>query len=295
VSAAATAGAGIGIWTAVMNNVQKTTLPFGHGRLPNQTLSRITGTFGGANADAARLDWELTEPQSIQGEMTGTWKARDNRRFWVWDYLTYYGTHVGVAGGAPSMNDACFTVAKVEAPFGIYTRRGSSTGCYPYNRPSRGTAYLFGFSEAADFHLTDITLSTNTFGGVSPLAVGIPTAPSTNIAGNVSGSRLVPQFGTTALAVLPGFVGRIPGGQSAADGRSPSPVLYKIAPASTFAAEVASTFYDDIGQPASRYFDDLDEVGAFTDWCDTEIVGIRATLHAEPINYPVYFCRTRVE
>ncbi|HWL63552.1 MAG TPA: hypothetical protein VNQ32_12185 [Steroidobacteraceae bacterium] len=295
VSAAATAGAGIGIWTAVMNNVQKSTMPFGYGRFPDQTLSRITGTFGGANANAARLDWELTEPQSIQGEMTGTWAARDNRRFWVWDYLTYYGTHVGVVGGAPSMNDACFTVAEVEAPFGIYTRRGSSTGCYPYNRPSRGTAYLFGFSEAADFHLTDITLSTNTFVGVAPLAVGIPTAPSTNIAGNVSGSRLVPQFGTTALAVLPGFVGRIPGGQSAADGRSPSPIVYKIAPASAFAAEVASTFYDDIGEPASRYFDDLDEVGPFTDWCQTEILAIRATLHAEPINYPVYFCRTRAE
>lgn len=303
VSAAATAGAGIGIWTAVMRNVQKTTVPFGYGRVPDQTLSRITGRFGGADAQVARLDWELTEPQSIQGEMTGTWKARDNRRFWVWDYLTYYGTHVGVAGGAPSMNDACFTVAKVEAPFGIYTRRGTSTGCYPYNRPSRGTAYLFGLSEAADFHLTDVTLSTNTFVGVAPLAVGIappPPAPPAQpnplgYAASVSGSRLVPQFGTTALAVLPGFVGRIPGGQTAADGRSPSPILYKIAPASSFAAEVASTFFDDIGQPASRYFDDLDEVGPFTDWCQTEILAIRATLHAEPINYPVYFCRSRAE
>src|SRR5690606_6312965 len=148
-------GGGIGIWNAVMNNVQKGTVPFDLGRSASapQTLGRITGSFG----TSPKLDWELTEPQSLDGEMTGTWAARDNRRFWVWDYLTYYGTHVGVVGGAPSMNDACFTVAKVDASFGIYTRRGTSTGCYPYNRPARGAGYLFGFAEAVDFHLTDTT------------------------------------------------------------------------------------------------------------------------------------------
>src|SRR5690606_8090957 len=41
------AGAGIGLWTAVMHDVQKTTVPFGHGRQPDQTLTRITGRFGG--------------------------------------------------------------------------------------------------------------------------------------------------------------------------------------------------------------------------------------------------------
>jgi hypothetical protein len=285
VSAVPTVGAGIGVWTAVMTNVQKTTTPFGEGRNPNQMLSRITGTFGGAVAADARLDWVLTEPQSLIGEMTGTWVARDNRRFWAWDYLTYYGTHVGVANGAPSMNDACFTMAEVEAPFGTYTRRGVSTGCYPYNRAARGVVYLSGFAESADFHLTDVTVSTNTFVGVA----GLNTETGTHVVG----SRLLPQFGTTALTVLPGFVGRIPGGQSAADGRSPSPVIYKIAPASTFASSVADTFYVDIAQPASRYFDDLAQVGPFTDWCQTEILGIRATLNGEPINRTFYFCRSR--
>jgi hypothetical protein len=278
------AGAGIGMWTAMMTNVQKTTVTFGEGRAPNQTLSKITGTFGGATSAVARLDWELTEPQSITGEMTGTWTASDNRRFWVWDYLTYYGTQVGVANGSPTMNDACFTVAQAQASYGIYTRRGSSTGCYAYNRPARGAAYLFGVAEAADFHLTDMTLSTNTFVGVAPLA--------TATGGNVAGSRLAPQFGTTALAVLPGFAGRIPGGQSAADGRSPSPVVYKIAPAASFASSVATTVFDDIGQPAARYFDDVATPGKF-DWCPTEILGIRATRNGEPQNFPVYFCRTR--
>lgn len=212
----------------------------------------------------------------------------------MWDYLTYFGTHVGVVGGAPSLNDACFTVGDVEASHGIYTRRGTVTGCYAFNRPARGSAYLFSYVETVDFHLTDSTVSTNTFMGVSSL--GTMNWPSSQAFPNyLSGSRLVPQFGTTALAVLPGFVGRIPGGQTAADGRSPSPVFYKIAPASTFAAEVATTVFSEVGEPASRYFDDLDEVGPFTDWCQTEILGIRASLHGNPLNYPVYLCRTRVE
>jgi hypothetical protein len=295
VTAAATAGAGIGVWTAVMNNVQKSTVVFGQGRNPAQVLRRITGTFGGADAAAARLDWQLTEPQSLAGEMTGTWVSRDNRRFWVWDYLTYYGTHVGVANGSPSMNDACFTVAQASASYGVYTRRGSSTGCYPYNRPARSTAYLFGVAEAADFHLTDTTLASNTFTGVASLAFGIAAVTPTNPLGPlgpVPASRLVPQFGSTALRVLPGFAGRIPGGQSAADGRSPSPVVYKIAPAASFAASVATTVFEDIGEPASRYFDDVGTPGKFA-WCPTDILGIRATRNGEPLNFPVYFCRTR--
>jgi hypothetical protein len=178
-------------------------------------------------------------------------------------------------------------MAQVDAAYGIYTRRGTSTGCYPYNRPQRGLAYLFGVAEAADFHLTDSTLSTNTFMGVANLA--------SSTGGNVGSSRLAPQFGTSALAVLPGFIGRIPGGQSAADGRSPSPNVYKIAPASTFASEVATTFYADIGQAASRYFDNLDAMGDFTQWCQTEILAIRATRNGEPADLPVYFCRTRAE
>lgn len=280
------AGGGIGMWNAVMTGVQRSTITFnGGGRGQGQPLRRITGVFGGATATAARLDYELTEPQSIAGEMTGTWISRDHRRFWVWDYLTYYGTHVGVSGGAPSMNDACFTVADSAAAVGVYTRRGSSTGCYAYNRPARGTAYLFGFGEAADFHLTDVTLSTNTFVGVASLASAT--------GGSVASSRLAPQFGTTALAVLPGFVGRMPGGQTAADGRSPSPVVYLIAPAASFEATVGTTFYDDIGQPASAYFDDFADQPPFTDWCSTEVVGVRPTLNGRALNYPVYFCRTR--
>jgi hypothetical protein len=302
------AGAGTGIWTAAMNNVTKSTASFNLGRsvAAPQTLRRITGTFG--TGTDPRLSWELTEPQSVNNEMTGTWIARDHRRSWVWDYLTYFGTNVSVVGGAPSMNDACFTMADVEAAVGIYTRRGTSTLCLPLNRPSRTTtaSYLIGFTEAVDFHLTNVTASTNTFTGVAGLnnyAAPPCTAPATasgsfcldtagnRIFANVTGSRLVPQF----TGILPGFVGRIPGGNSAADGRSPSPIVYLIANSDQFAAKAASTTVVDAGGDlGTKYFDDLTAQGDFTTWCPgSQILGLRATLHGNPINYPIYLCRTR--
>jgi len=275
------AGAGIGIWNAVLNKVGKSTFTFGQGVNANQALSRITGTFG----TSPSLDWELTEPQSVNNEFTGSWISQDHRRFWVWDYLTNYGMHVGVLGGAPSLNDACYTMPDVRVSFGIYTRRGSNTGCYPFDRPVPGAFFTIGFVQSIDFHLTNVTAQSNVFVGVAGL--------NTAAAANVTGSRLVPQFGSSAAAVLPGFIGRIPGGQTASDGRSPSPTLFLIAPASEFGSKVASTFFADTGQPASLYFNNLDAAGSFADWCPTEILGIRSTLNGSPINYPVYLCRNR--
>ncbi len=152
----------------------------------------ITGTFGGDPQAAAtspvpstnnRLDWVLSEPRDIPGEMTGTFISQDHRRFWVWDASTYYGYHVGVEGGAASLNDACFTMEDLHQSEGIYTRRGTISGCYPFNRPYTGQFYGVGFAESVDY---------------------------------------------SSPAGLPGFVGRIPGGQSAADGRSPSPIYFYI-------------------------------------------------------------------
>jgi hypothetical protein len=276
-----TAGAGIGIWTAVLNNVQKSNFAFGQGVNPTQSLSRITGTFG----TSPSLQWELTEPQSVDNEFTGAWISEDHRRFWVWDYLTNYGMHVGVLGGAPSVNDACFTMPDVRVSYGIYTRRGSNTGCYPFDRPLPGAIFTLGFVQSIDFHLTNVTLSSNVFVGVA----GLNTAAGAN----VTGSRLVPQFGSAAAAVLPGFIGRIPGGNTASDGRSPSPTLFLIASADEFADEVASTFFTDTAQSAAVYFDDLEAQGSFADWCPTEVLGIRTTLNGAPSNKPVYLCRQR--
>jgi hypothetical protein len=97
------------------------------------------------------------------------------------------------------MNDACFTMEDLHASGGIYTRRGSGTGCYPFARPAPGQVpgYTLGTGES-----TDLTV----FG------------PAT--------TAIIPQ--------LPDYTGRIPGGNFAPGTTSPSPVYFQVAPAATF-------------------------------------------------------------
>lgn len=119
----------------------------------------ITGTFGpygsspvtGTGTFARQVDWELTEPVSIDGQITGAWASQDRRRIWVYDYNFLYGLHVGVNGGASNMQDACFAVSDFAAPTGFYTRRAQSTGCHPYLRPVPGVAILVQGVEIIDY------------------------------------------------------------------------------------------------------------------------------------------------
>src|SRR5262249_2986382 len=149
-------------------------------------------------------------------------------RVWMWDYRTYYGTAVGVLGGSPSMNDACFTMEDLHVSKGIFTRRGSLTGCWPFARPAvnQNPGYAVGFGTTESL---DLTAFGNGFGAV------------------------IPQ--------LPGFTGRIPGGQASPTASSPSPIYFQVAPAATF-FDVAD----------ATYFPEVD-----TSWCSTEILGMRTT------------------
>ena len=95
----------------------------------------------------------------------------------------------------------------------------------------------------------------------------------------------VPQFipttatstagGAVDIGTLPEYMARIPGGAQATDGRSPSPIYFHVAPAAQFYAAAPVEYF-----PPGP-----------TDWCTTEILGIRATLNTVPIHKPVYFCR----
>ena len=88
---------------------------------------------------AYRVSWVLEEPGQAAREMTGAWLTQDSRRLWVWDSRTYYGLAVGMMGGSPTMNDACFTMEDLTAAEGIYTRRGSGTGCFALLQGQRMT------------------------------------------------------------------------------------------------------------------------------------------------------------
>lgn len=212
---------------------------------------------------AQRVSWVLEEPPQIDDEMTGAWITEDSRRLWVWDYRTYYGTSVAVMGGSPSMNDACFTLENLHASSGIYTRRGSATGCFPFARPGNDpTSGLPGLS-VLDFATFTFTITPRN--GALP-AYQAGTAESVDLS-----------LSTTPLVQLPGYTGRHPGGEPAPGMSSPSPIYFQIAPAASFFATANATYFP----PAS------------TAWCTTEILGLRATANGFPINYPIYFCRTR--
>lgn len=240
---------------------------------PTTTTPTTTAT----NRVVQQVDWELSEVQSLNGEMTGGWVSKDRDRVWVYDKDTTYGYHVGV-NGFINIQSACFTIQHPSDPSGTFERRGSSTGCYAINRPrtvpfpgqTLAQIYFFSGAEAVD---NTYTLTTHT----SSTTVGAPTgaaaAGAVNLGSLVSTASLRDNF--------PNYEARIPGGQSAIDGRSPSPVYYHVAPVASFSTSADPDYF-----PAPTV--------PFNTWCSTEILGIRSTLNGIPFQQPVYFCRTRV-
>jgi hypothetical protein len=206
-------------------------------------------------ANGNRLKWELQEPPSINNEMTGAWMSRDYRRFWVWDHRTIYGFGAAVVGGHPSMNDACFTMENLHQSSGFYVRRGSGPGCHPFSQPASQPlpAQVYTHTQGSDSTDYPATI----------LAQGLP-------------------------ALLPGFIGRIPGGQVFPGNTTASPVQFHIAPAATFASTANPLYFPNLA-------------GVSFAWCtpsrpgDTaEVLGMRYTSNNEPVDIPVYMCRSKV-
>jgi hypothetical protein len=184
--------------------------------------------------------------------MTGAWLAQDSRRLWVFDRETYYGLHAGVVG-VYTVNDACFTMPDLSASSALYTRRPSINGCYPWPRPQTGQQPAYTFQGIVES--IDLKVATNSPSGTQWIGSGP---------------------GQVDIGTLPEYMARMPGASQAADGRSPSPMIFHIAPAAQFYTEAPAQYFPEEA----------------TEWCPSEILGIRATLNATPIHRPVYFCRS---
>jgi hypothetical protein len=224
---------------------------------------------------ARQVDWELTEVRNLDGEFTGGWISQDHRRFWVWDRAHTYGSHVGVNGFA-HMESACFVAKSPGSPSGTMQRRSGQTGCYPINRPRllpTPQAYTTLGLEGQDSMILQTTHVSST----------TSTAPAT-VGGAFATGNVVPGLHSTAqlAARFPNYEGRIPGGQSALDGRHVSPTYYHVAPAVTFSSSAPAMYFPAPAMP-------------FTSWCTTEILGLRATVNDVPFRQPVYLCRTRAQ
>lgn len=138
----------------------------------------------------------FTEPNSIPGQMTGSWVSEDSRRFWVFDFDNTTGFHAGV-NGPINVQDGCFVFDDAAAPTGYYTRRGGSTGCMTLSGQATTGGGGVRFIENYQTGFASIDFF----------------APSGNL-----------------TSAPPGFFGRFPGAQGAGDGRPPSPNLFEVIP-----------------------------------------------------------------
>jgi hypothetical protein len=72
--------------------------------------------------------WQLDEPLSLQGEMTGAWASADARQVWVYEANGYTGMYIGV-NGMGTAADSCWPIDPPSALSGYFSRRGNATTC----------------------------------------------------------------------------------------------------------------------------------------------------------------------
>jgi hypothetical protein len=95
---------------------------------PLTNVQRFPGPAARIDASFGAATWRLTEPESVEGQMAGTWATADHRRVWVFEAPTYNGFHAGV-NGLGNVQDGCFNIDDLTATTGFYTRRGNNTTC----------------------------------------------------------------------------------------------------------------------------------------------------------------------
>lgn len=121
-----------------LTNVVKTPAPNSRLTIPfTGKVAAISPATGTVNVP---LVWEMYEPKSVDGQMTGAWIPADHRRSWVFNFDDTTGIHFGV-NGPVNLQDGCFVFDDGTASSGYYTRRGGSTGCM-----TTGAGYATGFA-----------------------------------------------------------------------------------------------------------------------------------------------------
>lgn len=150
-----TTAAGVGSIRAT--NVVKT--PGEEGKL-SLTFSATSGT----PAVTTTRVWNLTEPDSIPGELTGTWVTADNLRVFAYNKNETYAFHMGL-NGQPNVQDLCFVVDEFSTQSGgRFGRRSGGTGnC---NIGGNGAAAI------RDIPTANVTGAARTFPRVIPSFTG---------------------------------------------------------------------------------------------------------------------------
>lgn len=192
---AQTPGVGAATGSVTATNVAKTPAP-------DSTLS-MTFTSGAST----RL-WTMSEPESIPGELTGTWVTEDHRRVFTYTKGQAFSFHMGVNGLA-NLQDACFLVTDDSTQSGgVITRHSGSA-----------------------------SVSAGGFNVIYTCAPGIINPGAANTLGrnpdlpHYAPKNSRPNFlgiGPTTPRIVPGFNGRFPGSALQLDNRPGSPVQFQV-------------------------------------------------------------------
>jgi hypothetical protein len=198
--------------------------------------SRITAFAGttGTGASITNTSWQLDEPSAVAGEIEGTWTTGilpggaqpDHRRVFIYNGSTTFGSQISAIGAAVNYGDACYFLYQldnepnVSTQEGYYARRGTS---------ANNTGNTTGGSEAS----TGCPI-----GSTTPAA----TAATLDYYQPVPIQRL-----------LLSYPWRLPGSNSGFDGRSPSPIFFRIVPGSGTTPDKITITASDQGvlQPAT--------------------------------------------
>lgn len=233
-----TAGGISAVPAATLTNVVKSSTS------PNRITAHVSGptntTTNGVTV-TTNVDWELNEVKQTAGKMRGSWVTDDHRRVWVYDDNTIFGFHVGVNGGAANLQDACYILYNeaanqdADAVKGFYSRRGTST--------TGGGDLSAGSTSQSSTGCPSATTTSFDSNGVPTIPTGVVSSTADIVDAVNNNSTTQEAFLATLYPAIPFpyFLGRIPGGQGAYNGRSPSPSPFLITPGTPDSVTVSAT------------------------------------------------------
>jgi len=178
------------------------------GAAPGSTLSLTFSSTSGSPAVTTTRLWTMTEPESIPGELTGTWVTPDHRRMFAYNKGETFAFHIGV-NGMGNLQDVCMIVIDGSTQSeGIITKHAGS---------SSNSSFQYTCAPGASNIPVSIFAAYNTRTPDLPHYAAKNSTPSS-------------LSGPTTPRVVPGFIGRFPGAGSQLDNRPNSPAQFSVTP-----------------------------------------------------------------
>lgn len=207
--------------TVTASNVVKSINAAGLGTFSMQ----FSGTAAGQPVN--RL-WTMTEPDLIEGELTGAWVTADHRRMFSYHGAETFAFHAGV-NGLGNLQDVCMLPTDTSTQSsGVITKRAGSSRNDNFQYTCTPGAANWPVSVFATYNTRTPDLPHYLPRNATPSSLSGPTVPRT----------------------VPGFNGRFPGAGGQLDNRPNSPTHFDIVPGSPDTLTVQETLNGNpVGEP----------------------------------------------